>query len=121
MRLEYNYVDLSDYPTKYGFSETPRRVAGPNEGVAINGRGIDDTVAIKMDPTFTLKPLAPEQVAVLWELALMPGYRTLVYEDSTGTVVETEARMIFKAGAALAMVNSEHIFYNGLSISFEIR
>lgn len=120
MTLIFAGADLSGYPTKYGFVETPRRIAGPNEGVAINGKGIDDTVAVKMDPSYTLKPLTPEQVSVLWGLAIMTGYQSLTYSDSKGSIISTRARLLVNAGAALALINSDHIFYNGITITFEI-
>lgn len=121
MTLSFNGVDLSGMVTKYGYSETPRVISGPNETTARDGSIIDDTRAVKFDPTFTLWPLQPTDVTKIWQLAALKGMHTLVYVDATGTTRTVQARMRLNSGAQLALVSSERTFYNGIVVRFEVK
>ena len=117
----FNGTVLSGLVTKYGFNETRREILGPNESVARSGAGIDDTRAVKFDPTYTLIPLTPAQVAIVWNLASLKGYRTLKYTDATGALRPVQARLHVQGGAQLVMDTSERTLYDGIVLYFEVK
>lgn len=117
----FNGTVLSGFVTKYGFSEARREILGPNESTARSGSGIDDTRAIKFDPTYTLIPLTPAQMKIIWGLASLKGYRTLKYTDATGELQSVQARMHVQGGAQLVMDTSERTLYDGIVLNFEVK
>lgn len=119
MTATFNGISFGDLVTKYGLSELPRRVSGPNEGVAISGKAIDDTVAIKFDPTFQLWPLTMDQMQTVWQMAAVKGFAPLVYADPQGNARSIQARLTVTAPAVKALENTEHTYFNGVVLSFE--
>lgn len=121
MTLIFNNVDISNLVTKYGFYETPRVITGPNEAVTRDGSGVDDTRAVKFDPSFELFPLTRSQMSTIWGLAALRGYYTLRYEDVTGTVITVQARLRIDNAAKLALISSERTLFTGVVLRFEVK
>lgn len=120
MILSYNGTDLSQYVTKYGFTETPRVIEGVNKGTSLSGVAIPDVVAIKYDITIPCRPLSPAQVGALWTLVnsqLADPYLQLTYSRADGTSRTMLAR-ISLGGAEKVMETSEHTLYEGLVLKF---
>lgn len=121
MTLTFNGINIASMVTKYGFYEAPRVITGPNEAVARDGSGIDDTRAVKFDPTFVLWPLTPADVTKIWSLASLKGYHQLSYTDATGTTKTVQARMRIQSGAQLALISTERTLYDGITVMFEVK
>lgn len=122
MTLIFDGTVLSGLVAKYGFSEAPRRILGPNERVARSGSGIDDTRAVKFDPTFTLRPITRAQLVLVWGLAARKGYRTLKYKpDEQATQISVQARLIVQGAAQKVMETSERVLYDGIVLYFEVK
>ena len=121
MTLIFNNTNLSSLVTKYGFYETPRVITGPNEAVTRDGSGVDDTRAVKFDPSFELFPLTRAQMATIWGLAALHGYYTLRYEDATGTTKNVQARLRIDNGAKLALISSDRTLFTGVVLRFEVK
>lgn len=121
MTLIYAGVDLSAFTTKYGFTETPREVEGPNSGTSISGLGISDIVAMKFDPTFVLRPLNTMQVQMIWNLLRavpVNTYRTLRYTNPEGTLREISAKLTNVGAASKVLENRSRTLYDGVVITF---
>ena len=69
MIISINGIDKSAYCTKYGCYESPRRVYGPNEGMAKNGEEIIDFLVTKYDLVMELPPIKSADLA--WFAALL--------------------------------------------------
>ena len=121
MTLVFDGVNLASLVTKYGISEMPRVVTGPNETTARSGAGIDDTRAVKFDPSYVLRPLTPAQVKIIWRLAAIKGYRLLKYTDAAGEYHAVQARLRVQSGAQLVMDTSFRTLYDGIGILFEVK
>lgn len=119
MTATFNGISFGDLVLKYGLSELPRRVSGPNEGVAISGKAIDDTLAIKYDPTFTLWPLTTEQMGTVWQMAAVKGFAPLVYSDPRGVARTINARLTVSSPAIKALEFTNEAYYNGVVLTFE--
>lgn len=121
MVLIYNGINLSQYITKYGVTETPRIIEGANAGTSINGTSIDDVVAVKFDPTFTCRVLNTSKVSILWSIIntfSLGAYYTLTYTSANGTERVIQARLS-STGATKVMDTQERTLYDGIVLSFK--
>lgn len=119
MNATFNNIGFGSLVAKYGIQEKPRRVAGVNEGKSINGTAIDDTVAVKFDPTFTLRPLTLSEVQTVWNMAVLMGFYQLTYTNAAGLLRTFKARLTVTAPAKLTMQTNDRTLYEGIVLSFE--
>ena len=124
MILEYGGVDLSAFVTKYGFSEEVREIEGPNSGVSISGKEIRDILAVKIDPTFVLRPMVAAQITIIYDLVrALPTqtYNTLTYTSPEGLSRTIEARLETAGVLEKALENSSRTVFDGLFLTFRER
>ncbi len=116
--FKINNVDYSSDIVPYSFTETPRRITGPNAGIALDGTLIEDLITVKYDISVEVRPSIASKINAIAS-AIAQDFVSITYFSPMRNQTVTVDMKPDPSTIAMVLLKGSGDLYGNFTISFQ--